>query len=277
MIAWDGIVWTAGSIILGLVAGGFLNVVIYRLPRIEGWPYPFLGADADDETSPAPRLTLSSPGSHCPGCGHRITAIQMIPLVGYAVLRGACARCGDRISARYPTVELLAAAAAASSMLIYGPTPQGFLAMVLAWFAIAIGFIDAENLVVPDVLSLALLWTGLAANAFEVFTSPSAAIFGAAAGYIALWVVNAVAERLLGRVAVGQGDFKLFAAIGAWLGWQALAPVLLFASTAGVIVGYALVWFGVLQRGGPICFAPFLLAGALVTLFVPDWYLTLLT
>ena len=155
-------------------------------------------------------------------------------------------------------------------MIVFGPSLEAFSAMVFIWFAIAMSFIDWEHLLVPDALSLSLLWVGLAFNAFSVHVAPSDAILGAIGGYMAFWIVDAIAARILGRTAIGQGDFKLFAAVGAWFGWQALAPSLLVASASGALIGYGLIWAGVSKKGQPICFAPFLLLGASVVLFSGD-------
>jgi leader peptidase (prepilin peptidase) / N-methyltransferase len=260
--------WIAASIVLGLLVGSFLNVVIHRLPLMldaaDDDALSALDARAEASRPPAPAsLSLAYPGSHCPDCGHRIRAIENIPVLSYCFLRGVCAACGQAISARYPLVELLGAAGALACMLSLGPTHQGFAALIFTWIAIAIAFIDLDHLMVPDVLSISLLWFGLIVNAFGIFTEPSAAIIGAVSGYLAFWTVNALAARMLGRTAIGQGDFKLFAAIGAWLGWQALAPALLIASASGAVIGYALIWTGRMNRGHPVCFAPFLMIGAL--------------
>ena len=259
--------WIVASIILGLMVGSFLNVVIHRLPlMLEAADDDALdasGARAQAGPPSPASLSLAYPGSHCPGCGHRIRAIENIPVLSYGLLRGVCAGCGQPISARYPIVELLGAAGALGCVLALGPTLQGFAAVIFTWFAIAIGFIDLDHLMVPDVLSIPLLWLGLIANVFGTFTEPSAAIIGAVSGYLVFWAVNATVARALGRTAIGQGDFKLFAVIGAWLGWQALAPALLIASACGAAIGYGLIWIGRTDRGRPICFAPFLMIGAL--------------
>lgn len=277
MIAMSETEWIVASIVLGLMVGSFLNVVIHRLPlMMYADDEEIAGGHAvgSDDGGPAPAhpllslsLSLAYPGSRCPGCGHRIRAIENIPVLSYCFLRGKCAACDQPISARYPIVELLGAAGALASMLALGPTLQGFAAMIFTWFAIAVAFIDLDHLMIPDVLSISLVWLGLIASAFGVFASPTDAIIGAVAGYLAFWAVNAIAARALGRTAIGQGDFKLFAAIGAWLGWQALAPALLIASATGAITGYILVWINRMSKGRPICFAPFLMVGALAVLF----------
>ena len=270
MTGMTEIAWIVASIVLGLVVGSFLNVVIHRLPRMmdaaEDDVMGDRGADAE-AGPPAPAcLSLACPGSHCPGCGHRIRAMENIPVLSFCLQRGLCAGCGQRISWRYPIVELLGAGGALGCVLALGPTQQGLAAMIFTWFAIAIAFIDLDHLMVPDILSISLVWLGLVVNALGVFAEPGAAIVGAVAGYLAFWAINAMAARVLGRTAIGQGDFKLFAAIGAWLGWHALAPALLIASATGAMVGYILVWAGRLGRGRPICFAPFLLIGALAVM-----------
>jgi leader peptidase (prepilin peptidase) / N-methyltransferase len=267
MINMNETAWMVASMVLGLVVGSFINVVIHRLPRMTG-----VGDDAsiDEDTTVANHpmtsviWTITSPASHCPNCGHRLSILENIPLLSFCVLRGMCSACNKRIPARYPIVELLGAAMAVSCIIALGPTQQGFTAMVFAGFAITIAFIDLDHLMIPDPLSRPLLWCGLMVNAFGVFTPPGDAIFGAVAGYSTLWIVNSIATPLLGRAAIGQGDFKLFAAIGAWLGWQALAPTLLIASSTGVVIGYTSIWTGRMNKGRPICFAPFLLIGALV-------------
>ncbi len=277
MATASDIAWIVLSSVLGLSVGGFLTVVIYRLPRMMDRAETLLAADGFGGKTATVRLSLTAPGSHCPECGDRIAPLHRLPLIGYALLRGHCATCGSRISARYPIVELLAAAAAAASVLVYGPSPQAVFAVIFMWIAISIAFIDIDRLLVPDVLSFSLLWIGLSANAFALFSDPSSAILGAVAGYTVFWLVGAVAERALGRAALGQGDFKLFAAIGAWFGWQALAPSLLIGAAIGATIGYGLVWIGIRKKDEPICFAPFLLIGALIALLSPGWYSTLFT
>jgi leader peptidase (prepilin peptidase) / N-methyltransferase len=262
--------WVIASIGLGLVVGSFLNVLIHRLPRMmdgaEGEDLDDASMDHMVDRIPPTALSLVAPGSHCPGCGHRIRAIENLPLVSYCFLRGRCAGCGQPISWRYPIIELLGAAGALACVLVFGPTPQAAAAMIFTWFAIAVAFIDFDHLMIPDVLSISLVWLGLIFNVFGTFAEPGDAIVGAVSGYLVFRAINAIAARILGREAIGQGDFKLFAAIGAWLGWQALAPALLIASATGAAIGYALVWTGKTRGGEPICFAPFLMFGALAVM-----------
>ncbi|MDE0809070.1 MAG: A24 family peptidase [Alphaproteobacteria bacterium] len=270
MIAISETIWIIASLALGLMIGSFLNVVIYRLPRMmDARDDDILDqetGDNPDGLSATATLSLSFPGSHCPKCGHGIRTIENIPVLSYCFLRGRCAACHQAVSKRYPIVELLGAAGAAGCVCAFGPTYQALVAMVFVWFTIIIAFIDLDHLMVPDPLSIPLVWMGLSVNAFGIFATPSQAILGAVSGYSALWVVNAIAARALGRTAIGQGDFKLFAAIGAWLGWQSLAPALLIASAIGVATSYFLIWTERMSRGQPICFAPFLLIAAVAVM-----------
>jgi leader peptidase (prepilin peptidase)/N-methyltransferase len=276
MIVMGETSWMVASIVLGLLVGSFLNVLIHRLPRmveelldetidpgVEGDSH---GASVFPGPPPSSSLSLSAPASHCPNCGHRVRVTENIPVLSYVLLKGRCSACDWAIPIRYPVVEILGGAGALGCVLALGATPQGLAVMVFVWFAIAIAFIDMDHLLVPDLLSFSLLWTGLAVNATGLFVAPGDAIFGAMMGYLSFWVINAVATRVLGRAAIGEGDFKLFAAIGAWLGWQALAPSLLIASAIGAGIGYGLIWSGRMEKGRPICFAPFLVTGALVVL-----------
>ncbi|MDA0340084.1 MAG: prepilin peptidase [Proteobacteria bacterium] len=266
MVDMSDISWIVGPIVLGLLIGSFLNVVIHRLPSMADGQSGDNGV-TEIEGRSRRQLTLASPRSQCPSCGHRLRARENIPVLSYCLLRGRCSACNERISLRYPIVEILGAVGALGAVLMLGATPQGLAAMVFVWFAIAIAFIDLEHYLIPDLLALPLLWLGLGLNAFGLFVSPSAAILGAIVGYVAFWVINALAARVLQRTAIGNGDFKLFAAIGAWLGWEALAPSLLIASALGASIGYALLWSGRRPKGRPICFAPFLLVGASAVLF----------
>ena len=274
MIAMGETSWMVASVVLGLLVGSFLNVVIHRLPRMIEDPLDeTFDPDADGDShgasvSPGPppssSLSLAAPASHCPNCGHRVRVTENIPVLSYLLLKGRCSACDWVIPIRYPIVEILAGVGALGCVLALGATPQGLAAMVFVWFSIAIAFIDMDHLLVPDLLSFSLLWAGLAVNATGLFVAPGDAIYGAMIGYLSFWAVNAAATRVLGRAAIGEGDFKLFAAIGAWLGWQALAPSLLIASAIGAGIGYGLIWSGKMEKGRPICFAPFLLIGALV-------------
>ena len=274
---------------IGLVVGSFLNVVIHRLPKMmeRGWreecaellnaavpkaagePY---GSPAPP---PQPRLKTSAhetynlfvPRSRCPACGHGITAMENIPLVSWAVLRGRCSACNARISPRYPVVELLGGIAAAWSAARFGFSPAAFGAMVFLWCIIAATFIDLDTQLLPDSITLPLLWLGLLLNAGGVFTDLRSAVIGAAAGYLVLWSVYWLFRLVTGKEGMGYGDFKLLAAIGAWCGWQVLPLTIVLSSFIGAAVGIALMVFARHGRNVPIPFGPYLGAAGIVALF----------
>lgn len=261
----DGILFYVGLGALGAIVGSFLNVVIHRLPIMifedEG--------SCERPVVPEP-FNLAVPRSRCPTCGHAVRARENIPLISFAMLRGRCAGGGCVIPFRYPIVEILGVLAAALATMLFGISMQSVGITVFIWFAIAIAFIDIDHLLVPDLLSLPLLWIGLLINTASIFTSPGDAIIGAVIGYGAFWSIDVLATKVLRRRAIGQGDFKLFAAIGAWIGWQALAPAVLIASSLGTVVGGVMLWAGWRESGHPIGFAPFLLVGGLAILLSGD-------
>ncbi|OHC76339.1 MAG: hypothetical protein A3G18_08880 [Rhodospirillales bacterium RIFCSPLOWO2_12_FULL_58_28] len=245
-------VWAVILGISGAVIGSFLNVVIHRLPIMI-------------LRSPE-RLNLAWPASNCPHCAHPIRAIDNIPLVSYLLLRGRCFHCGKPISPRYPLVELSAALLAVGSALHFGITWRLAFALPFAWALLCILVIDWEHMLIPDAISLPLLGLGLTANAFGLFAGFIDALIGAATGYLSLWLIFQAALRLTGKEAMGRGDFKLFAAVGAWLGWQGLPLTLFLACAVGSILGSALVLAGKYGRGRHIAFGPFLAVAALISL-----------
>ncbi len=259
------LVFHTGVFLLGLAIGSFLNVVIYRLPRRmnQDWqrdccallnlPVPADGADA-------PGLVF--PPSRCPNCGHRITPWENIPMLSYVLLRGKCSSCRQHISLRYPTVELLTALLSLAVSLQFGFSVQTLAALPLTWSLIALSGIDLDHKLLPDDITLPLLWLGLLVNAFMVFTGIFPALFGAMAGYLVLWIVYHVFRMLTGKEGMGYGDFKLLAALGAWNGIQLLPFMLVMASLIGAIIGGAMIWSGRRQRDQTIPFGPYLaLAG----------------
>lgn len=249
-------VWL-GLGVLGLLVGSFLNVVIHRLPVM---------IDRADAGMEAERYDLVLPPSSCPCCGRRLRVRDNVPVLSFVLLRGRCAGCGARISWRYPLVEALGAML---PLLLVphaaGPVQAAAIA-VFAWFAIGIVFIDAESQLIPDALSLPLLWLGLLLGAAGVFVGAQAAILGAAAGYSGLWGLGWVARRALGRPALGLGDVKLFAALGAWLGWKALPATLVLACLTGTLMMLALGVAGRRDHAAPVAFGPFLIVAGLATL-----------
>ncbi len=264
-LTWVGLV--------GLAVGSFLNVVIHRLPRMlerdwRGECREFLGLGADDEE--APPLTLSTPRSRCPSCGHQIGARENIPLLSYLWLRGRCAACKAPIGARYPLVELLTALLSLAVAWHFGVSWQTMAGLFLTWGLIALAMIDYDTQLLPDQLTLPLLWLGLFINLFGIFTDLRSAVIGAIAGYLALWLVFQLFRLLTGKQGMGFGDFKLLSLFGAWFGWQLLPQIILVASVVGAIVGLGLVLLKRHERGKPIPFGPYLaLAGWIALLWGP--------
>ena len=258
--------WAA--LALGLCAGSFLNVVIYRLPRMLERDWQAQCAELQGQPAPATeRYNLVVPRSRCPACGHRITALENVPLLSYALLRGKCSACRAKIGLRYPVVELAAGLLAAYCAARFGPTPAAFGAMLFGWSLVALALIDADTQLLPDDITLPLLWAGLLANLFETFAPLSAAVIGAVAGYLSLWSVYWLFKLATGKEGMGYGDFKLLAAIGAWLGWQALPLVILLSSLVGAVVGIALMTVARRGRDNPIPFGPYLAAAGVIAMF----------
>lgn len=264
--------WIAA--VLGLCIGSFLNVVIHRLPKMmeRDWRAQCaeLGAPTGTPATPAvepERFNLMVPRSRCPSCGHGITALENIPVVSWLILRGKCSACVAPISARYPLVEIGAGAAAAYATWRYGFSLAALGAMAFCWVMIALAFIDLDTQLLPDDLTLPLLWGGLALNLWGTFAPLRSAVIGAIAGYLALWLVYWAFKLATGKEGMGFGDFKLLAAIGAWLGWQALPLVILLSSVVGATAGISLMLVTKRGRDHPIPFGPYLAAAGLIALF----------
>jgi leader peptidase (prepilin peptidase) / N-methyltransferase len=270
MLYWlvDPAVATAAAAVLGLLVGSFLNVVIHRLPRMleRGWRAQcaeLRGEPVVDE----PRYDLVAPRSACPHCGHRIGALENVPVLSWLALRGRCSACKARISARYPLVELSAGALGALAIVHFGPTWQAVAACGLLWALIALAFIDADTQLLPDDITLPLLWAGLVANLFEVFVPLREALIGAIAGYVSLWLVYWAFKLIRGKEGMGYGDFKLLAALGAWLGWKALPAIVLLSSAVGAVIGIALIVLQGRDRATPLPFGPYLAIAGAIALF----------
>ena len=267
-------------VVLGLIIGSFLNVVIARLPRIMDAEWRRDCAELAAETiaavppstqaeamrpaaeSPAPAappaLTLSRPSSRCPHCGHQIAPWENIPILSFLLLRGRCSACHAPISWRYPLVEALTALLSVAVVWHFGPTAQAAAALLLTWGLVALAFIDADTQLLPDDITLPLLWLGLLLSLGPVFVDSHTAILGAVAGYGSLWVVFHAFRLLTGKEGMGQGDFKLLALFGAWMGWQALPQIILLSALPGAVFGVALILTGRTGRETPLPFGPFL-------------------
>jgi len=255
--------------IVGLCVGSFLNVVIHRVPKMleRGWAAQC--AELRGETPAVlPASNLVVPRSACPSCGHGITALENVPLLSWLVLKGKCSSCGAAIAGRYPAVELLGAALAVAAIWRFGPTWQAVAACVLLWTLVALTFIDFDSQLLPDNLTLPLLWAGLLANMFDLFVPLKTAVIGAVAGYLSLWVVYWLFKLIRGKEGMGYGDFKLLAALGAWLGWQMLPLIVLLSSVVGATIGIMLIVFRGREHGVPLAFGPYLaIAGAIALFF----------
>jgi leader peptidase (prepilin peptidase)/N-methyltransferase len=266
-------VYIGTCLLLGLAVGSFLNVVIYRLPimlerqwREECAEVCGAAAVATFPAALPQRFNLIVPRSSCPSCHAPITAWQNIPLLSWALLGGRCASCGKPIGLRYPLVEALAGILSALVAWRFGFGWPALAALTLTWFLIALTFIDIDHQLLPDTLTLPLLWIGLALSLWGSGAAPVPAelrssLIGAIAGYLSLWSVYHLFRLLTGKEGMGYGDFKLFAALGAWLGWQMLLPTILIAAAVGAAVGIAIIVIRRQNRATPIPFGPFLAAG----------------
>jgi leader peptidase (prepilin peptidase)/N-methyltransferase len=258
--------WAA--LVLGLCVGSFLNVVIHRLPVMMERDWAAQCAELRGEPVEPPQpYSLLRPRSRCPACGHGITAMENVPVASWLLLRGRCAACRARISGRYPAVEILGGAAGAWCAAHFGFGPAAFAAMAFLWAMIAMSFIDFDTQLLPDSITLPLLWLGLLVNVPGTFTDLPSAVIGAAAGYLFLWTVYWGFKLVTGKDGMGFGDFKLLAAIGAWTGWQMLPLTILAASFVGAIVGLALILLARRGRDVPMPFGPYLAAAGVVALF----------
>jgi|SRR5699024_378 len=258
--------------LLGLVVGSFLNVVIVRLPRMleAHWQTSAKAILGQPETTAAPVYNLAWPRSACPQCNTPIRAWHNIPVLSFLLLRGRCAGCDQRISLQYPLIEILSAGASLIVAWQLGPTLACALALILTWSLIALAAIDGNTQLLPDTLTLPLLWLGLLAATANVITDPVSAIVGAAAGYLALWLIFHLFRLATGKHGLGYGDFKLLAALGAWLGWQQLPLILLLASVAGAISGILMLISGRLQAQHAMPFGPFLATAGWLSLVAGD-------
>ena len=256
---------------LGLIVGSFLNVVILRLPKMmeQGWQREC--CEVLDQPAPVQEpISLSHPGSHCPGCGAAIKPWQNIPVISWLVLRGRCARCGMGISVRYPAVELITGVLSGLAAWHFGFGIEALSALALIWMLVALTGIDIDTQLLPDSITLPLLWLGLAVNLFAVWTPLSSAVMGAMLGYGSLWSVYWIFKLVTGKEGMGYGDFKLLGALGAWFGWQAVPLMILLSSFVGAALGIAILLSKRQGRDTPMPFGPYLAGAGLLTLFFGD-------
>jgi leader peptidase (prepilin peptidase) / N-methyltransferase len=258
----------AVAVLLGLVAGSFLNVVIHRLPKMMERQWRDECAELGGaEPAAAEPYNLVVPRSACPQCGHGITALENIPIASYIALGGRCSACKKAISLRYPIVEGFVAVLSGYVAWRFGFSTAMFGALLFVWAMVALAFIDLDTFYLPDSITLPLLWAGLLFNTGAVFIDLRSAVIGAAAGYIALWSIYWIFKLATGKEGMGYGDFKLLAAIGAWLGWKMLPLVILLSSVVGAVIGIGLVVFARHGRNVPIPFGPYLAAAGVIALF----------
>jgi leader peptidase (prepilin peptidase)/N-methyltransferase len=264
----DPVVFAAVAALFGLLVGSFLNVVIYRLPKMMERDWVLQCAELRGETlEAAPALTLVAPRSRCPACGHAISALENIPVLSYLFLRGRCRACRTSISVRYPLVEIMTAFLFASVAWRFGYTWSTIGGIIFCAAMIALAFIDFDTQLLPDDLTLPLLWAGLIFNTVGTYASLGSAVVGAIAGYLSLWLVYWGFKLATGKEGMGYGDFKLLAAIGAWLGWQVLPLTILLSSFVGALIGISLIVFTRHGKNVPIPFGPYLAIAGIIAMF----------
>lgn len=265
--------------LLGLLIGSFLNVVIYRLPIMlrHGWKQQcdeFLGelerpdtpAPVDTQSDAQEKFNLVSPRSSCPHCGHKITALENVPIFSYLTLKGRCSKCKTRISPRYPIIELVTAILSALVAWRFGYGTVMVAALFLTWALVCLTMIDFDHKLLPDDITLPYMWAGIVLAFYGVFTDLQSSVIGALAGYLSLWSFYWIFKLLTKKEGMGYGDFKLFAALGAWLGYQMLLPIILLSSLVGAIVGISLILFLGRDRNIPIPFGPYIAAAGWIAL-----------
>jgi leader peptidase (prepilin peptidase)/N-methyltransferase len=262
---------TVIAAIFGLLIGSFLNVVIYRVPKM--YQRAWENEVAEEQDLPPPhtdRFNLMVPRSSCPHCGHQITALENIPVISYLVLRGKCSQCKAPISPRYPVIEAVTGALSALMVWHFGTGLVGLSSLVFLYLLIAMTCIDYDTYMLPDNMTLPLMWLGLLINLNGALVPLHDAVIGAAAGYLALWSVYWLFKLVTGKEGMGYGDFKLLAALGAWMGWAMLPTIILLSSVVGAVVGISLIVFAGRDRNKHIPFGPYLAGAGLIALLYGD-------
>lgn len=258
---------TIAACVFGLIIGSFLNVVIYRIPKMmQRESDNYVAHELGKELPHTDRFNLAVPRSACPHCGHQITALENIPVISWLVLRGKCSACKAPIPARYPAIELVTGLLSALLVWTFGSGGTGMAVLLFTYLLLVMTFIDFDTQLLPDDLTYPLLWAGLLVNLNGMFVPLHDAVIGAAAGYLVLWSVYWLFKLATGKEGMGYGDFKLLAALGAWLGWQMLPTIILLSSVVGALVGISLIVFAKRGRDKPIPFGPYLAAAGLIAM-----------
>jgi len=273
VLSENALLFVSLIIVIGLLVGSFLNVVIYRLPRMmeSRWKQEcqeYLAIVSDNkQTEP---FNLIVPGSRCPHCNTPIRAYQNIPLLSFILLKGKCAACKHAISWRYPFLEFFTGILSGLVAWHFGFSAETFFGLVLTWALIALACIDYDQQLLPDSITLPLLWLGLLISLIPVFSGSHSSIIGAVSGYLSLWLVYQIFKLLTAKEGMGYGDFKLLAMLGAWLGWQTLPLIIILSSLVGALFGIAMILLSLHERNRPIPFGPFLAAAGWITLLWGD-------
>lgn len=258
---------TVAAVILGLLVGSFLNVVVHRLPIMSQRELDnYIAHEAGKDLPHQDSFNLMTPRSRCPHCGHQITALENIPVISWLFLRGKCSACKAPIPVRYPAIELFTGLLSGLLIWTFGSGWMGLATLLFAYLLVAMTFIDYDTQLLPDDLTYPLLWAGLLLNINGMFVPLQEAVIGAAAGYLALWAVYWLFKLATGKEGMGYGDFKLLAALGAWLGWKMLPSIILLSSVVGAVVGIGLIVFARRGRDKPIPFGPYLAAAGMIAL-----------
>ncbi len=258
-------------IFIGLSVGSFLNVLAYRLPKMmqREWKrecHEFLELEPSPTDDDQKVFNLAVPASACPNCGHKLRAWENIPVISYLFLRARCSSCGMKISIQYPAVELITAIASLFAAYTFGVTTQTVAALFFTWALITLTLIDLKTQLLPDSITLPLLWLGIFLSFFDVFTDTTSSVIGAMAGYMILWSVYQLFKLLTGREGMGFGDFKLLAALGAWMGYSYLPQIILVSSVAGSVFGIGMLIIGKTRQQQPIPFGPYLAVAGWIAL-----------
>jgi len=258
-------------IFIGLSVGSFLNVVAYRLPKMmeRDWKrecHEFLELERPPADEDQKRFNLATPASACPNCGHKLRAWENIPVISYIFLKARCSSCGTKISMQYPAVELITAVASLLAAYTFGVTTQTVAALFFTWALITLTLIDLKTQLLPDSITLPLLWLGILLSFFDVFTDLTSSVIGVMAGYMILWSVYQLFKLLTGKEGMGFGDFKLLAALGAWAGYSYLPQIILVSSVVGSVFGIGMLIIGKTRQQQPIPFGPYLAVAGWIAL-----------